>query len=49
MVMMENNDSVDLGEIRWKGVDKVHLAQNRDSCEHDNEPSDSTKGGEFLD
>jgi hypothetical protein len=34
-------------------VDWIHLAQKRDpmagSGEHSNEPSDSTKGEEFLD
>jgi hypothetical protein len=37
---------------RWEGVDRMHLAQDRDqwragSCEHGNEPSGSIKGGEF--
>jgi hypothetical protein len=36
-----------LKEIGWEGVDRIHLAQDRDpvagSCEHGHEPSSSTK------
>jgi hypothetical protein len=41
-----------LGEIRWEGVDWMHLAQDSkecQACEHSNEPSGSIKGGEFPD
>jgi len=44
----DNNIRMDLREIGWKGVDWIHLAQNRDSCEHGNESLSSIKD-EFLD
>jgi hypothetical protein len=47
----KDNIRIDLREIRWEGVDWIHLAQDRgqDPCEYGNEPSGSIKGGEFLD
>jgi hypothetical protein len=38
-------------ETEWKGVDWMHVTQGSDQkpYEYDNEPSGSTKGGEFLD
>jgi hypothetical protein len=42
----KNNVGMDLREIGWKDVDRIHLTQDR---EHGNEPSGSMKGGEFLD
>jgi hypothetical protein len=48
----ENNIRMNLKEIRWKGVDWMHLVQDRDQWrtrEHGNEPSGSIKGGEFVD
>jgi hypothetical protein len=44
----EDNIRMDLKEIRWEGVDWMHLALTG-SCKCGNEPSGSTKGGEFLD
>jgi hypothetical protein len=32
-----------LGEIDWSGMDSIHLPQDRNSCEHGNEPSGSVK------
>jgi hypothetical protein len=29
----EDNIRMDLREIRWEGVDWIHLAQNRDQCQ----------------
>jgi len=53
MSKWEDNIRINLKEIRWEGVDWMHLAQDRDQavgpCEHDNEPSGSIKSGEFLD
>jgi hypothetical protein len=44
---------IDLREIRWGGVDWIHLAQDKGpvaGCfEHGNEPLGSIKSGEFLD
>jgi hypothetical protein len=44
---------MDLKEIGWKGVEWIHLAEDRDQwwafCERGNELSGSIKGGEFLD
>jgi hypothetical protein len=52
----ENIIRTNAREIGWKGVDWIHLAQDRERerpvtgfCEHGDEPSVSTKGGEFLD
>jgi hypothetical protein len=46
----ENNILMDLGEIRWGGMDWIHLSQDRDhySCEHVNELSGFMKFGEIL-
>jgi hypothetical protein len=48
----ENDTRIYLGEIGYKGVDWMHLAQDRDplacSCEHGSETSGSIKGREFL-
>jgi hypothetical protein len=30
---LENNVNVDLKEIRWKGVDWIHLAEDRNQCQ----------------
>jgi hypothetical protein len=42
-----------LREMWRSSVDWIHLTQVVDQwsgpCEHDNEPSDSIKGGEFID
>jgi hypothetical protein len=42
----------DRREMRWEGVDWMHLAQDRDqvaeTCEHGNEPLSSIQEGEFL-
>jgi hypothetical protein len=35
-------------EIGWDGMDSIDLAQDRDSCEHGNEPPDSIKCWEVL-
>jgi hypothetical protein len=48
----EDNIGMALWEVEWEGVDWMQLAQDRNqwrACEHGNEPSDSIKGGEFLD
>jgi hypothetical protein len=46
----ENNIRMDLGEIRWGGIDWIHLSQdgNHYSYEHFNEPSGSMIFGEIL-
>jgi hypothetical protein len=38
----------DLREIGWRGVDWVHLAQDRGSCSYNNGFLDFTKVGKFL-
>jgi hypothetical protein len=38
----------DLREIRWDDMDWGDVAQDRNSCEHGNEPSDSIKCLEVL-
>jgi hypothetical protein len=40
----------DLGEMMWKVVDFMRLAENRDQwpCAHGNKPSGSVNGGKFL-
>jgi hypothetical protein len=44
---------MDLREVGWEGVDSINLAQDKGSVvgcwDHGNEPSDSIRGGEFLD
>jgi hypothetical protein len=48
----EDNIRMVIREIRWKGLERIHLAQDRQaagSCEHGNEPSGSIKGREFID
>jgi hypothetical protein len=44
---------MDLREMRWQGVDWMHLAQDRDQwldlVNTINEPSGSVKGGELVD
>jgi len=46
-----DNMRIDIWEIGWKGVDWIHLAQDRNqwvcSCEHGNENPGFTKGKEF--
>jgi hypothetical protein len=44
----EDNVRMELSEMGWEGVDWIHLAQDRDYCEHGNEPSGCVKGGNFL-
>jgi hypothetical protein len=38
-----DNIKINLREIGWSGMDRINLAQDRDSCEHGNEPSGSIK------
>jgi hypothetical protein len=38
-----NNIKMDLWEIGWGGMDWIELAQDRDQCEHGDEPSGSLK------
>jgi len=50
----KNNIRMDLREREWNFVNCIHRAQGRNkveesSCEHDNEPSGSIKGGKILD
>jgi hypothetical protein len=48
----EGDIKMDFSEIRWEGVDWIHLARERDQWrtgEHGNELSGSIKGWEFLD
>jgi hypothetical protein len=48
----EGNIRMVLREAEWKGVDWIHLAQDRNqwqACKHGNEPSASIKVEEFLD
>jgi hypothetical protein len=40
---------MDLREMGWKGVDRIHLAVVVGSFEHYKEPSGSIKSREFLD
>jgi hypothetical protein len=43
---------MEIKEIWWEGVNWVHLAHYTTvagSCEHNNEPSGSINGKEFLD
>jgi hypothetical protein len=46
-LIWENNVKMDLQEVEWKGMDKIDLAQNRDSWagsfENSNEASGSIK------
>jgi hypothetical protein len=49
----EDNIRMDVGQIRWEGVDSIHLAHGygpvAGSCEYGNEPSGSIRVGELLD
>jgi hypothetical protein len=47
----EDNIRMDLREIGWEVVDWIHVTKRpvADSCEHDNEPLGSVKGGKLLD
>jgi hypothetical protein len=45
----DGNIRTDLREIGSEDVNWMNLAQDRDQCEHGNEPSGSIKGREFLD
>lgn len=38
-----------LRDVGLENVDSIHLAQDRDCCEYDDEPPESMKGGEFHD
>jgi hypothetical protein len=42
------NIKMDLREIGWDGVDWIDLAQNKDQCEHGNEPLCSIMCWEVL-
>jgi hypothetical protein len=47
----EDNSKMYLKYVRWEGVDCIPLGQVRawcQTCKHDNEPSGTTKGREFL-
>jgi hypothetical protein len=48
----EDNIKMDLGQTGLEGMDYTYWAEDRDwwkgSCKHDNEPSGSMKGGEYL-
>jgi hypothetical protein len=44
----EDSITVDLREIGWCDMDWIDLAQDRDQCEHGNEPSGSIKCWEIL-
>jgi hypothetical protein len=47
----DNNLKMDLKEMKWEGVDWIHLTQEwtiGDCCEHDNVHSSSIRGEEFL-
>jgi hypothetical protein len=43
-----DNIKMDFREIGWDGMDWIDLAQDRDSCERGEEPSDSIKFWEVL-
>jgi hypothetical protein len=43
-----DNIKIDLRDIGWDGMDLINLAQDRDQCEHGNEPSGSIKCWEVL-
>jgi len=45
----EDNIKMDFKEVGYDDVDWSHLVQDRDQCEHDNEPLVSIKSREFLD
>jgi hypothetical protein len=48
----QDNIKMDLQEVGWGSMDWIELAQDREgagSCKCGNEPSGSTKCGEFLD
>jgi hypothetical protein len=46
-LIWEDNIKMDLTEIGWVGMEKIDLAQDRDQCEHVNEPSGSVNVGKF--
>jgi hypothetical protein len=43
-----DNIKMDLRDTGWDYVDWIDVAQDRDSCEHGNEPSGSIKCWKFL-
>jgi hypothetical protein len=45
----ENKIEIDVEEMVSEDVDWIHAAQVAVSCEHDNEPLGSRKGGTFVD
>jgi hypothetical protein len=42
-------DNIRMDITGGEDVNWIYLAQDRGSCEHDNDPSDSIKSGVFLD
>jgi len=44
----KDNRRIDLRGKWWEFIDWMHLAQDNDKCEHDNELLGSIKGGEFC-
>jgi hypothetical protein len=45
---LEGNIKIDLRRIACGGMDWIHLAQDRDQCEHSNNPPDCIKYWNIL-
>jgi hypothetical protein len=43
MVAYVDNIKMDLREILWGGMDWIDVAEDRDHCEHSDEPSGSSR------
>lgn len=45
---MRGRDNIKIDRTGWEGMNWIHLTQDRNKCDHSNEPLGSIKCGEFL-